>query len=166
MTDFPIVLLVWFAWFRWRNRQSWRPRFSWVVLVPKQRQLDAFGKIPTETANDGHFALLDHDLAKTSDNPATAGEKFPAEIANHGDQALIRPRSCQNQRQPIAYWEKLQGKPPIMAITLFLIAIVLKPATTAMGWEKFLGKPPIMAIPKKPETAEVLSECANLRSII
>ena len=125
------------------NRHSWRSRLSGLALVPKQRQLDAFGKIPAETANHGHFAFLDHDLAKTSDNPATVWEKaqrkppimastlfldrdcakirdnrdrlgkIPVEIANDGHFAFL-DILCAKTLNRLG---KIQRKPPIMAIS-------------------------------------------------
>ena len=103
------------------------------------------GKISAKPANHGQSAFLDHDLAKTRDNPRRLGKfqgkppmmaiglicdrhrakvsatlsgglgKNPGEIANHGDHALIGARSCQSQRQPATGLGKIRRESPIMA---------------------------------------------------
>ena len=41
---------------------------------------------------------------------------------------------------------KILGKPPIMAMTLYLIALAPKHATTVTVWKELQRKPPMMAI--------------------
>ena len=58
------------------TRQSWPFRFIQPRYCQKQRHpRHELGKIPGETAIHGHLALLDRDLAKTSDNSRPAGKK-------------------------------------------------------------------------------------------
>ena len=57
------------------------------------------------------------DLAKTSDDALPLG-KTPGEIANHGDTALLDRDRAKPSENPQSAWEKLVGKPPMMAIWL------------------------------------------------
>ena len=130
-----------------QTRQSWPSRFSWIEIASK----------PATTQRS------------PGKNSSGSRHSWPSRF--------IQPRCRLSQRQTATVWEKFLGKPPIMAITLFLdrdrakagsnpaiawekvqrkspiMAISLYSITImpkpATGWEKFLGKPPFMTIFKR-----------------
>ena len=95
-----------------------------------------------KTANHSHYAFLGPRSCQAQQPVG----KIPVKPANHGHYAFLDRDVAKPSDNPRQAWEKLQRKPPIMAITLFSDRDRAKAGDNSPSLGKIQGKPPIIAI--------------------